>query len=134
MLQLDLAQDELCLLKTGKPRRQTALAAQQRPDMAAELQCDEAEPETVEELADDEGVAATEAPVVEEPEAEAPVVEEPAAEAPVVEEPAAEAPVVEEPAAEAPVVEEPAAEALVVEEPEAEAPEAETLLQGPGND
>jgi hypothetical protein len=50
LLQLDLAQDELCMLKTGKPRRQTALSRQQVPG-SVEPDC--AEPETVEELVED---------------------------------------------------------------------------------
>lgn len=53
MMQLDLAQDELCLLKTGKPRRQTALAQQQQPGIVdSPTTPEEAEPETVADLAD----------------------------------------------------------------------------------
>jgi hypothetical protein len=48
MMQLDLANDELCLIKTGKPRRQTALVRSQIPGAVPEP-TDE-EPETVEEL------------------------------------------------------------------------------------
>jgi DNA repair exonuclease SbcCD ATPase subunit len=62
MMQLDLAQDELCLLKTGKPRRQTTLARQQQPGLIPETECmdDDNPPETVEELLDD---AMTDAPL-----------------------------------------------------------------------
>ncbi len=48
MLQLDLANDELCLIKTGKPRRQTARANQQVPGSVPGTEVDE--PETVEDL------------------------------------------------------------------------------------
>lgn len=51
MMQLDLANDELCLIKTGKPRRQTALANQQVPGSVPAPETEE--PETVEDLLDD---------------------------------------------------------------------------------
>ncbi len=103
MMQLDLANDELCLIKTGKPRRQTALVRSQMPGTTPEPEADE--PETVEELLQEEP-AEVEAVInlVEEAPAEeiSEVIEEPAETvAEVVEEPAEEvAEVVEEPAEE----------------------------------
>ncbi len=83
MMQLDLANDELCLIKTGKPRRQTALVRSQTPGVVPEPGAEE--PETVEELleeapAEAEAVIDLTQDASEESEAVAEVVEEAPAE------------------------------------------------------
>ncbi len=67
--QLDLSQDEICLLKTGKPRRQTQQSQNQVP-MSEEPSCPPAnleeatpEPQTADELAAETEVVSVQPPV-----------------------------------------------------------------------
>jgi chromosome segregation ATPase len=65
MLQLDLAQDELCLLKTGRVRRETRLAREQVPPPAPDDKpCGTDDEAAVADEGDDDGVMEPTAPAV----------------------------------------------------------------------